>query len=126
MSLKDRLRSKKEAKILASAESCDFKISIKKVTEAISKVKSSTDLGNIVKEFAKFLNTLSYDDANITFSGNFDLGQKTLLNCILSNFLEDNKKTKDIYSEEVAPKTTESKLIRRRKSIKAKLEETNE
>ena len=125
MSLKDRLRSKKEAKSLAKSESCQFKISIKKVTEAAAKVKNPADLGNIVKEFSKFLNTLASEDAQITFSGNFDLGQRTLLNCILSNFLDDKKSSVAENTEEdiqEKPKP-ESKLIKKRKSIKSKLRE---
>lgn len=128
MSLKDRLRSKKEAKATAKAEMCEFNISIKKLTEAAGKVKNPADLGNIVKEFSKFLNTLASVDAKITFSGSFDLGQRTLLNCILSNFIDDGKPSlkeisnEDDEYEEIKP---ESKLIRRRKSVKAKLEEAS-
>lgn len=128
MSLKDRLRSKKEAKAAAKAEMCEFNISIKKLTEAAGKVKNPADLGNIVKEFSKFLNTLTSVDAKITFSGSFDLGQRTLLSCILSNFIDDGKSSlKEVYyddeeDEEVKP---ESKLIKRRKSVKAKLEEAS-
>ena len=76
MSLRDRLKSKKEAK--TAAERGEFRISIAKVTHAVNKMKNPADLGNIVKEFAKFLNTLEANDAQITFSGNFDLGQKNI------------------------------------------------
>lgn len=127
MSLKDRLRSKKEAKIAAKSESCEFKISIKKVTEAAGKIQNPADLGNIVKEFSKFLNTLVSEDAKITFSGSFDLGQRTLLNCILANFIEDGKtvvKRSEAIEEETADEeeaAAESKLIKRRKAVKAKI-----
>ena len=124
MSLKDRLRSKKEAKAALKAEQCEFKISIKKVTDAAGKVKNVSDLGNIVKEFSKFLSTLASEDAKITFSGSFDLGQRTLLNCVLTKFLEDEKKPEISFDDENTeePKL-ESKLIKKRKSVKAMLKE---
>ncbi len=124
MSLKDRLRSKKEAKAALKAEQCEFKISIKKVTDAAGKVKNVSDLGNIVKEFSKFLSTLASEDAKITFSGSFDLGQRTLLNCVLAKFLEDEKKPEISFDDENTeePKL-ESKLIKKRKSVKAMLKE---
>ena len=124
MSLKDRLRSKKEAKAALKAEQCEFKISIKKVTDAAGKVKNVSDLGNIVKEFSKFLSTLASEDAKITFSGSFDLGQRTLLNCVLAKFLEDDKKPEISFDDENTeePKL-ESKLIKKRKSVKAMLKE---
>ncbi len=127
MSLKDRLRSKKESKISAKAEKCEFKISIKKVTEAASKVKNSSDLGNIVKEFSKFLSTLASEDAQITFSGSFDLGQRTLLNCVLAKFIEDGKQQTKVTAsqendeEEQEENKEESKMIKRRKAVRAKL-----
>ena len=124
MSLKDRLRSKKEAKAALKAEQCEFKISIKTVTDAAGKVKNVSDLGNIVKEFSKFLSTLASEDAKITFSGSFDLGQRTLLNCVLAKFLEDEKKPEISFDDENTeePKL-ESKLIKKRKSVKAMLKE---
>ena len=121
MSLKDRIRSRKEAKIAADNTNCEFNISVKKVIQAIEKIENPADLGNIVKEFSKFLNTLSTENTTITFRGNFDLGQRTLLNCILANFANttnDFNETGLLSSEE---KTT-SRLVRKRKSIKAKLE----
>lgn len=128
MSLRERLKTKKEAKSIKKAGllAGKFDISIKKVTEAITKIKNPADLGNIVKEFAKFLNTMDAKDSKITFSGNFDLGQRMLLNCMLANFLEDGSKIEDIMTEdetdnELKTKKAESKLVRRRKSIKEKL-----
>ncbi len=125
MSLKDRLRSKKEAKAALKAEQCEFKISIKKVTDAAGKVKNVSDLGNIVKEFSKFLSTLASEDAKITFSGSFDLGQRTLLNCVLAKFLEDDKKPEISFDddENTEEPKLESKLIKKRKSVKAMLKE---
>lgn len=125
MSLKDRLRSKKEAKAALKAEQCEFKISIKKVTDAAGKVKNVSDLGNIVKEFSKFLSTLASEDAKITFSGSFDLGQRTLLNCVLAKFLEDEKKPEISFDddENTEEPKLESKLIKKRKSVKAMLKE---
>ena len=91
-------------------------------------MKNPADLGNIVKEFARFLNTLASDDAKITFSGNFDLGQRTLLNCVLSSFLTDSKSLgqeielveSENSQEEVKP---EPKLIRKRKSVRERVKE---
>ena len=127
MSLKERLKNRKEEKLAARAQACRFDISIKKVTEAAEKMENPADLGNIVKEFAKFLNTLASEDAKITFSGNFDLGQRTLLNCVLSSFLTDSKKSGQIIDsydveepEEIKP---EPKLIRKRKTVRERVKE---
>lgn len=124
MSLKERLRSKKEANNAAKAKMCEYKISINKVIKAIEKVPNSSDLGNIVKEFSKFLKTLTTDNAQITFSGSFDLGQKTLLNCVLSNFTEEEKKSKlesEENDDEKEEQELEAKLIKKRKAVRAKL-----
>ena len=121
MSLRDRIKSRREAKNAVGGESCEFNISVKKVIKAIENVSDPADLGNIVKEFSRFLNTVSAQDTTITFKGNFDLGQRTLLNCVLSkvvcgaNDLEDS-------SLFASNETSGSKLVRRRKSVRAKLE----
>lgn len=137
MSLRDRLRSKKETKIEQEKtavveknnELCEFKISIDKIAKAVSNVENPADLGNIVKEFAKFLNTLSPKNTGLSLKGDFDLGQKMLLNCILSNFLVDNEKTaKETAKKEIiqeAPKE-DSTLIRKRKSLRTKLKEQSD
>lgn len=126
MSLRDRLRSKKETK--TSAQRGEYVISIAKVSNAVNKVKNPADLGNIVKEFSKFLNTLEAHNARIVFSGDFDLGQKTLLNCILSNFLEDGASTKSLKSiqensdDEINNSVKkETKISKRRKTIRERL-----
>ncbi len=136
MSLKDRLKNKTNTKKAKKTENkqtgelCEFKISIAKVSKAINKVSNVSDLGNIVQEFSKFLSTLPTKDASITFSGNFDLGQKMLLNCVLGNFLEGeessvNEKNDDSTqkTEKKVPQKEPSKLIKKRKSIKSKLAE---
>ncbi len=132
MSLKERLKSKKEAKIKKaqnkpSKELCEFKISIEKVSNAVNKVSNVSDLGNIVQEFSKFLSTLPTENASITFSGNFDLGQRTLLNCVLAKFLEDGEKLAPTIVAQEAQEQEEikepSKLIRKRKSLKTKIAE---
>ena len=63
-------------------------------------------------------------DAQLIFRGNFDLGQRTLLNCVLSNFIDDGiyEEDEENDNEESSP----SKLVRRRKSVKERLEEENE
>ena len=124
MSLRDRLKSKKESK--AAAQRGEYIISIAKVSNAVNKVKNPADLGNIVKEFSKFLNTLEAQNARIVFSGDFDLGQRTLLNCILGGFLEDgsskmNKETSVDETEENNTEKNESKISKRRKAIRERL-----
>ena len=124
MSLRDRLRSKKETK--TAAQRGEYIISIAKVSNAVNKVKNPADLGNIVKEFSKFLNTLEAQNARIVFSGDFDLGQRTLLNCILGGFLEDGsaKLLKEASVDEADDNNTEkkeSKISKRRKTIRERL-----
>ncbi len=135
MSLRERLRSKKEAKIKKTQSKpqqqlCEFKISIEKVAKAVNKINNVSDLGNIVQEFSKFLSTLPTENASITFSGSFDLGQRTLLNCVLSNFLEDGEKPAQTsfeeHEEDSEPTKEPSKLIKKRKSLKSKLEKADE
>lgn len=123
MSLKDRLKSKKAAKLLS--ESGEYRISVAKVAKAVSNVKNPSDLGNIVKEFAKFLNSMDAKDTQIVFKGNFDLGQRTLLNCVLSSFIDDGIQEDEDY-DDIDEVKSSSKLIRKRKSVKARLEETSE
>lgn len=120
MSLKDRLKSKKEAKMLSEAG--EYKISISKVAKAVAGVKNPADLGNIVKEFAKFLNSMEAHDAQIVFKGNFDMGQRTLLNCVLANFIDDGM-CEDEDDEDMEESKPASKLIRKRKSVKSRLSE---
>lgn len=120
MSLKERLKNTKETK--PKAETCEFKISINKLTSAVDKMENAEDLGNIIKEFSKFLKTLDANNSNIIFSGNFDLGQKTLLSCILSNFVNSEQEQEETTNE-TALETNEAKsaLIKKRQSVRAKL-----
>lgn len=117
MSLKDRIKLKKEARNLAAKT--EYIISVDKVAKAITKMNSAEDLGNITREFAKFLNSLEAKNAKIVFSGEFDMGQKTLLNCILSSFLEDD--SDEVDAEVSAEDVLDSKLIQKRRSLKSKL-----
>ncbi len=126
MSLRERLKSKKDAK--ATAQKGEYVISIAKVSNAVNKIKNPADLGNIVKEFSKFLNTLETQNARIVFSGDFDLGQRTLLNCILGNFLDDGAKAKQILSDAIiqdeqddSSNIQETKISKRRKTIRERL-----
>ena len=120
MSLKERLKNTKETK--NKIETSEFTISIKKLTSAVDSMENAEDLGNIIKEFTKFLKTLDANNSNIVFSGNFDLGQKTLLSCILSNFI-DTKDEQEETADETQNETTEAKsaLIKKRQSVRAKL-----
>lgn len=121
MSLKDRIKAKKEQRI--ADRKTEYNISISKVSKAISSTKDASDLGNIIREFAKFLNTLEPQNAKITFSGDFDLGQRTLLNCILGSFLEDELTNSQDSVESTDESTSESEiLIRKRKSSKSQEE----
>lgn len=120
MSLKDRIKAKKE--IRPDAEKSEYKLSVAKISQAIGSVKNPADLGKIIKEFSKFLNTLEAQNASIVFSGDFDMGQKTLLNCMLSKFMEGSSKKELVLDEEDEEKPA-SKLIKKRKSLKAKLAE---
>ncbi len=124
MSLRDRLKSKKEARL--SAQRGEYKISIAKVIKAVNKTKNAADLGNIIKEFSKFLNTLEAQNAQIVFSGDFDTGQRTLLNCILGSFIDDGSEIFDCSSDEEQENKPAAKLIRKRKSVKARLAEAEE
>ena len=127
MSLKDRIKAKKQVKSQENIDNTVYNISIEKVTKAVSATANTADLGNIIREFAKFLNTLEPQNAKITFSGDFDMGQKTLLNCILSGFLEDKvAKSESDTQTEVEVADAEPKLIKKRKSVKARLEEDSE
>lgn len=121
MSLKDRIKAKKEAKSLAAKS--QYNISIKKLAQAASKMQNADDLGNIVREFAKFMNSLEPQNAKIVFSGDFDMGQRTLLNCLLASFLEDDDA--DIQTEETQETDLDDvptpKLIKKRKSIKSRI-----
>ena len=118
MSLKDRIKNKKSAGF--SSEEGEYKISITKLARAAAKVKNPADLGNIVKEFSRFLNAMEAKDAQLIFRGNFDLGQRTLLNCVLANFIYYGMyEEEDGDTETAAP----SKLVRKRKSVKERLEE---
>ncbi len=121
MSLKDRIKGKKGG---FSSEAGEYKISIAKLAKAAAKVKNPADLGNIVKEFSRFLNAMDTKDAQLIFRGNFDLGQRTLLNCVLSNFIDDGIYEEDEENDNEEP--SPSKLVRRRKSVKERLEEENE
>lgn len=127
MSLKDRIKAKKQVKSQENIDNTVYNISIEKLTKAVSATANTADLGNIIREFAKFLNTLEPQNAKITFSGDFDMGQKTLLNCILSGFLEDKvAKSESDTQTEVEVADVEPKLIKKRKSVKARLEEDSE
>lgn len=107
------------------SEAGEYRISISKVAKAVSAVKNPADLGNIVKEFAKFLNSMEARDAQIVFRGNFDMGQRTLLNCVLANFIDDGI-SDDEDDEDTEETKSASKLIRKRKSVKARLAEDEE
>lgn len=134
MSLRERLKNKKEAKAIkkAAIEAGEFKISIEKVCSAVSRMKNPADIGNIVKEFAKFLSTLQTQDAQVLFKGNFDLGQRTLLSCMLSGFLDDGKSNMNSVTPETSQEENQieqenpPKLIRKRRTVKQRLAEKAE
>ena len=60
MSLKDRIKAKKQVKSQENIDNTVYNISIEKLTKAVSATANTADLGNIIREFAKFLNTLDF------------------------------------------------------------------
>lgn len=122
MSLKDRIKSKKNSGY--TTEAGEYRISITKLAKAAANVKNPADLGNIVREFTRFLNAMETKDAQLIFRGNFDLGQRTLLNCVLANFIDDGTYEEDDDEDFVSNES--SKLVRKRKSVKERLAEETE
>lgn len=138
MALKDRLNTKKtqtkavkEVKDIAEIytsldekQSVEFNIPIGQLTKKILNVNDNAHLGAIVKEFAKFLDSLSDSDTALSLNGNFDIGKKALIACLLANIIEE-KPAAPVVNEQVAEEkpqeAEESKLIKKRKTLREKL-----
>lgn len=89
--------TEKKANISARKQQSSFseyKISIDKLTTAIDDVEDVKKLGTIVQEIARFLKTLSEEDAYLSIKGNFDPGKKTLLTCLLTHIIQDDNEVK--------------------------------
>ena len=96
-----------------------FEIPIKTLTKKILKVEDNAKLGAILKEVAKFLSSLSDEGALLTLDGNFDIGKKALINCLLMNVTGE-------ASFEPAKSEGVPKLLRKRKSLRDKVQKTEE
>lgn len=73
----------------------------------------------ILKEVAKFLSSLSDEGAHLTLDGNFDIGKKALINCLLMNVTGE-------ASFEAEKSESVPKLLRKRKSLRDKMQKTEE
>lgn len=122
MPLKDRIKSKKtenlpertnDCSFINEKKSVEFKVSVEKLTERILSVKDNANLGAIVKEIAKFLGSLSENNAEIVLKGNFDIGKKALIACLLSNISEESSKP---VAAEICDGT-----VKKRKTLKEKI-----
>lgn len=132
MVLKDRLKPKKQQIELSEPskddyltldeeQSVEFKVPIRQLTKKILSVKDNASLGAIVKEFAKFLDSLSDEKSNLSFKGDFDIGKKALITCLLANIIEDRDIEAEQPKESSEPASDSSKLIRKRRTLKEKL-----
>lgn len=129
MALKDRLKNKKTTEVqeindikeiytsLDEKQAVEFNLSVSQLTQKILDVQDNANLGAIVKEFAKFMNSVSDNETILTLKGNFDIGKKALLSCLISNISEQNV---PLQSEPETPKE-DSKLIKKRKTLREKL-----
>lgn len=129
MALKDRLKNKKTTEVqeikdikeiytsLDEKQAVEFNISVSLLTQKILEVQDNAHLGAIVKEFAKFMNTVSESDSILSLKGNFDIGKKALISCLISN-ISDKKSFEQAQTEQ--PKE-DSKLIKKRKTLREKL-----
>ncbi len=120
MPLKDRLKSKQtensaelteETKL--QTETVEFRIPTSKLTRKILGVKNDANLGSIVKEISRFFETLADDDTEIVLRGNFDIGKKALISCLLSNI------SGNILTE--SSSTGEYNSLKKRRSLKEKI-----
>lgn len=127
MALKDRIKKNtgldeilEETNItLEDVTMESFEIPIKSLTKKITNVQDNAKLGAILKEVAKFLSSLSEEGAHLTLDGNFDIGKKALINCLLMNV------TGEVMFDTEKPEGV-PKLLRKRKSLRDKLQNTDE
>ncbi len=120
MPLKDRLKSKQSENLPeitdvqpAQSDTVEFKVSTEKLTKKILSVKDNANLGAIVKELAKFLETLTDNNTELVLKGRFDVGKKALIACLLSNISENSEIISEIYNEDSA--------LRKKRSLKEKI-----
>lgn len=126
MALKDRLKTKTPTEgteklkdiytSLDEKQKVEFDVSIKMLTKKILNVKDNANLGAIVKEFAKFLSSLSDCETSLALKGDFDIGKKALIACLLANITGDANTQPTVEEESEEPK-----LIKKKKSLKQRL-----
>lgn len=127
MALKDRIKKNSNIDEILEETSVtledvtmeSFEIPIKTLTKKILKVQDNAKLGAILKEVAKFLSSLSDEGAHLTLDGNFDIGKKALINCLLMNVTGE-------ASFEAEKSESVPKLLRKRKSLRDKMQKTEE
>ncbi len=127
MALKDRIKKNSNIDEILEETSVtledvtmeSFEIPIKTLTKKILKVQDNAKLGAILKEVAKFLSSLSDEGAHLTLDGNFDIGKKALINCLLMNVTGE-------ASFEAEKSESVPKLLRKRKSLRDKMQKPEE
>ena len=125
MTLKDRIKKNSDIEEILEETNVtlddvtleSFEIPVKSLTKKILKVEDNAKLGAILKEVAKFLTSLSEEGAHLTLDGNFDIGKKALINCLLMNVT--GNVTADAEKSEGMPK-----LLKKRKSLREKLQKS--
>ncbi len=132
MALKDRIKSKQDdMEDEKSYSGCsydddskeyEFTIPIAELTKKVMTIKDNAALGAITKEFAKFLNSISDDEAHLSLKGNFDIGKKTLITCLLASIYEEETEGKTSSRlDKVEVDDDSPTLIKKRKNLKEKL-----
>lgn len=127
MALKDRIKKSSNIDEILEETSVtledvtmeSFEIPVKTLTKKILKVQDNAKLGAILKEVAKFLSSLSDEGAHLTLDGNFDIGKKALINCLLMNVTGEASFEAD--KSEGVPK-----LLRKRKSLREKMQKSED
>ena len=127
MALKDRIKKSSNIDEILEETSVtledvtmeSFEIPVKTLTKKILKVQDNAKLGAILKEVAKFLSSLSDEGAHLTLDGNFDIGKKALINCLLMNVTGE-------ASFEAEKLEGVPKLLRKRKSLREKMQKSED
>ncbi len=125
MTLKDRIKKNSDIEEILEETNVtlddvtleSFEIPVKSLTKKILKVEDNAKLGAILKEVAKFLTSLSEEGAHLTLDGNFDIGKKALINCLLMNV------TGSVSTDPEKPDGM-PKLLKKRKSLREKLQKS--
>ena len=94
-----------------------FEIPVKTLTKKILQVQDNAKLGAILKEVAKFLSSQSEEGAHLTLDGDFDIGKKALINCLLMNVTGEAS-----FGVETAQGVP--KLLKKRKYLRERMKKT--